>query len=288
MGMDHAGPVMVLFLVGLTAALFGYIRSAKHTPEKLYVRRIPGIDAIEMTVGRAVEQGRPIMFTTGLTPLGPVLYACMGVLSYVARKAALLRSRLMVPQSAPDALALVEDVVSDAYRAERRLSSFDPTALVFLSDEQFAFASGYIGMVHRERPAAAFLFGSFAAESLILSEAGQNVGAGQVAASVSPEQVPFFVCTCDYTLIGEELFSASAYLSKEPVLLGSLYGQDRAKIFIIALLIAGILFETSKQLAPSLATTPDIISFLISIGWEDIGTTVTSLLSTLGLSGRSL
>lgn len=288
MGMDHASPIMVLFLVALTAALLWYIRLAKHAPEKLYVRRIPGIDAIEMTVGRAVEQGRPIMFTTGLTPLGPVLYACMGVLSFVARKAALLRSRLIVPQSAPDALALVEDVVSDAYRAERRLSSFDPTSLVFLSDEQFAFASGYIGMVHRERPAAAFLFGSFAAESLILSEAGQNVGATQVAASVSPEQVPFFVCTCDYTLIGEELFSASAYLSKEPVLLGSLYGQDRAKIFFMALLVVGILFETIKQFVPTLAETPDVISSLISIGWEGLGATVSEALSRIGLQGRGL
>lgn len=288
MGMDHASPMMVLFLVGLTAALFSYIRLAKRSPEKLYVRRIPGIDAIEMTVGRAVEQGRPIMFTTGLTPLGPVLYACMGVLSFVARKAALLRSRLMVPQSAPDALALVEDVVSDAYRAERRLSSFDPTALVFLSEEQFAFASGYIGIVHREQPAAAFLFGSFAAESLILSEAGQNVGATQVAASVSPEQVPFFVCTCDYTLIGEELFSASAYLSKEPVLLGSLYGQDRAKLFCMALLIVGILFETIKQFTPSLAQTPDIISSLISIGWEGVGGAMREALSYIGVSGRGM
>lgn len=288
MGIDHATPLMVLFLLGLSAGLFWYIRRARNVPEKLYVRRIPGIDAIEMTVGRAVEQGRPIMFTTGLTALGPVLYACMGVLSFVARKAALLRSRLIVPQSAPDALALVEDVVSDAYRAERRLSAFDPTALVFLSEEQFAFASGYIGMVHRERPAAAFLFGSFAAESLILAESGQYVGATQVAASVSPEQVPFFVCTCDYTLIGEELFSASAYLSKEPVLLGSLYGQDRGKIFFMLLLIVGILFETGKQFSPSLMQTPDIVSALTSITWEDISGAVMSALSLFSPRGSSL
>jgi hypothetical protein len=143
---------------------------------------------------------------------------------------------------------------------------------MYLSDEQFAFASGYIGITHREQPGAAFLFGSFAAESLILSEAGQQVGAAQVAASVSPEQVPFFVCTCDYTLIGEELFSASAYLSKEPVLVGSLYAQDRAKVGIMILIVVGILFETMKQVVPSLRAIPDLVSLLISFHWSALTT----------------
>lgn len=269
MNFEHATPAMVIFLVGLTYSLFRYIGQARKSPESMYIRRIPGVDAIEKSIGRAVEQGRPILFTTALTLLGPVLYACMGVLSFVARKAALFRARLIVPQSAPDALALVEDVVSEAYRSEKRMNAFDPKSLIFLSDEQFAFASGYIGMVHRERPGATFMLGTFAAESLILAEAGQYVGAMQVAASVSPEQVPFFVCTCDYTLIGEELFSASAYLSREPVLVGSLYGQDRAKLFLLGLIAIGIIGETARQFFPYFANSPDVISYLLSFGWPE-------------------
>ena len=45
---------------------------------------------------------------------------------------------------------------------------------------------------------------------------------------------------CDYTLIGEELYAASAYLGREPVLLGSLKAQDYAKAAIIVLAITGI------------------------------------------------
>jgi hypothetical protein len=41
-------------------------------------------------------------------------------------------------------------------------------------------------------------------------------------------------------LIGEELFAASAYLSKQPLLLGSLKGQDWGKGLIIIILIIGI------------------------------------------------
>jgi len=44
---------------------------------------------------------------------------------------------------------------------------------------------------------------------------------------------------CDYTLIGEELYAASAYLSREPKLLGSLRGQDCGKvIFMLGIVLA--------------------------------------------------
>jgi hypothetical protein len=59
-----------------------------------------------------------------------------------------------------------------------------------------------------------------------------------------PSQLPFFIAACDYTLIGEELFAASAYLSREPRLLGSLKGQDLGKAVILLALIVGLLLET--------------------------------------------
>ena len=56
--------------------------------------------------------------------------------------------------------------------------------------------------------------------------------------------LPFFVAACDYTLIGEELFAASAYLSKEPRQLGSLKGQDVGKAIILFFLAVGIIWQT--------------------------------------------
>lgn len=250
-GVDHATPGMLLLLVILLSPVVIYIRRARLGLSSIYVRRIAGVDSIEEAVGRSAELGRPVSFSTGLTGVGPVLYACLGVLSYVAKRVAQYKTKLIVPQNSPEAMAMVEDVVRDSYRAAGRLSSFDPQSIVFLSEEQFAFASGYMGLIHRENVATAFLFGSFAAESLILAEAGQQIGAMQVAASVSPEQVPFFICTCDYTLIGEELFAASAYLSREPVQLGSLAGQDRAKLIFFILIVVGVLIATWNAMMPA-------------------------------------
>ena len=201
-GVEHASPGMLLLLIVICGAVLFYMRRARQG-KPTFVRRIPGIDAINEAIGRSAELGKPMSFTTGLTGVSPVLYAALGVLFYTSRKAALFASKLFVPQAAPDAMAIVEDVMRDAYRSAGRLSSFDSQQIIFLSEDQLAFASGYMGLIHREKVASTFLFGSFAGEALILAEAGQQIGAMQVAATVTPEQVAFFIAACDYTLIGE-------------------------------------------------------------------------------------
>ncbi len=241
--MEHAKPAMLIFMLLTVGPVLYFIFRAKRGAS-IRVRRIAGIDAIDEGIGRSVELGRPISFTTALTPVTPTLYACLGVLRHIARKAAVFSAKLLVPSSDPEVLALTDATLQNAYREEKRYSQYDPTSIRYLSREQFAFASGYMGIIHREKVGSAFLFGTFAAESLILAEAGQQVGAIQVAATVSAEQIPFFITACDYTLLGEELYAASAYLSKDPVQTGSLRGQDFGKLLILLLVVLGAIEST--------------------------------------------
>jgi hypothetical protein len=246
-GLEHATLGILILFTLMIAPVPYYIRRARQGKE-MYVRRLAGVDAVDEAIGRSAELGRPVSFSTGLTNISPVLYAVLGVLYYVSRKVAQYKTTIIVPQYNPEVMAVVEDTLRDAYRDEGRLSFFDPNSIRFLSEEQLAFAAGYMGIVQREKIASAFLLGYFAAESLLLAEAGQQVGAMQVAGSVSPEQVPFFICTCDYTLIGEELFAASAYLTREPVQLGSLYGQDRAKMLFFVFILIGVGIATVNSI----------------------------------------
>jgi hypothetical protein len=201
--------------------------------------------------------------------VGPTLVACIGVLQAVTKKIAQYKLKLFVPQYSPEAMAVVEDGVRSAYAEAGRAAQFDPDSIVFLSSEQFAFASGYMGLIHREKPGAAFLFGAFAAESLVLAEAGQQVGARQIAASVSPEQVAFFICTCDYTLIGEELFGASAYLGRDPVQVATVAAQDRFKLVLCLIIAIGVVCATVVSMRPDLNWLKPID--LLVVGWEAIG-----------------
>jgi len=63
------------------------------------------------------------------------------------------------------------------------------------------------------------------------------------AGTDSITQLPFFITSCDYTLMGEELYAASAYLSKDPLLLGSLRGQDWGKLIVIVMIILGVILQ---------------------------------------------
>lgn len=253
--MEHATPAVLLLIVLFVGPVLFYIHRAKQGGT-IFIRRIPGIDAIDQAIGRSVELGRPMSFTSGLAGISPLLYACLGVLRHIARKAAVFSAKLFVPSFDPESMVLADATIQNAYRSERKFSKYDPTSVRYLSSEQFAFASGYMGMIHREKVAGAFLFGTFAAESLILAEAGQQVGAIQVAATVSNEQIPFFITTCDYTLIGEELYAAGAFLSGDPVQTGSLRGQDVAKAFILLLITFGIVQATYSSVATGKADVP--------------------------------
>jgi hypothetical protein len=77
-----------------------------------------------------------------------------------------------------------------------------------------------------------------------MAEAGATTGAIQIAATDAEHQLPFFITTCDYTLIGEELYAASAYLSRKPELVGSLRAQDLGKLLIMLLILLGTIFIT--------------------------------------------
>jgi hypothetical protein len=106
-----------------------------------------------------------------------------------------------------------------------------------------------MGTIIRERAASNYMFGQFYAESLILAEAGNQVGAIQVAGTPAITQIPFFVATCDYTIIGDEYYAATAYLTRDPVLSGSLLGQDRGKMLILGTALLGILVASVLTLA---------------------------------------
>jgi hypothetical protein len=98
--------------------------------------------------------------------------------------------------------------------------------------------------MYRERVAANFMYGYFYAESLIFAETGQSIGAVQIAGTSALLQIPFFVVTCDYTIIGDEFYAGGAYISREPSQVGSLVGQDIAKMFIVVLVVWGVLLGT--------------------------------------------
>ncbi len=230
---------MLLFSSAIVWNIY-HARSGK----EVFIRRIPGLEAVEEAIGRATEMGRSILYVLGLGGVDNVAtIASMTILGQVARRTADYETSLRVPCNDPIVLNVVREMVKTSYLDVGRPDAYNEEDIFFLTNDQFAYAAGVDGMMIREKPAAVFLQGQFYAESLLMAETGNSIGAIQIAGTDSEHQLPFFIAACDYTLIGEELYAASAYLSREPMLLGSLKGQDWGKLLILAAIILGASLE---------------------------------------------
>ena len=238
-GLEHANWFMSALFGSMCLTIVVSVLLAQRG-RKMFIRRIPGLSAIEEAVGRATEMGRPIFFSPGLDPITITTLQALAILSYVVRLAAARATRVIVGLRSPTVFPIAEESVREAYQAASRPDAYRPEDVRFVSDEQFAYAMGCVGIMAREEVATNFLFGGFYAESLILAENGRALGALQVAGCPDPVQIPFFIATCDYVVIGDEYYAASAYLTREPTLTGSLVGQDIVKALLLALLVAGI------------------------------------------------
>jgi hypothetical protein len=235
---------MLVFLVFFFAVIIIFIQRAK-AGKSLFIRRIAGLDAIEEAVGRATEMGKPVLYISGIEDVDNIqTVASMIILGNVAKMVAGYDTPLYVPICMPFVVPIAEERVKEGYAAAGKPDAYNRDNVRYISSEQFAYAAGVNGIMMREKPAANLLFGSFYAESLLMAETGLATGAIQVAGTANIHQLPFFVVACDYTIIGEELFATSAYLSKEPKLLGSLKGSDLAKAIIMIILALGAILDT--------------------------------------------
>jgi hypothetical protein len=255
---DFSRLTLFILAVIIGLAIFYFITKARGGKE-LYIRKIAGLEAVDDAVGRATEMGRKIIYIPGIMDMDSMqTIAGVTILGRVAKLAAEYEAKLEVPVSRSLVMVTCRETVKEAYLNAGRPDAYNDNMVYYVTDDQFGYAAALDGLFLRERPAVVFLQGQFYAESLILAETANLVGAIQIAGTAMPSQLPFFFAACDYTLIGEELFAASAYLSKDPKLLGSLKGQDVGKfIFLFVILVGVVLLTLNSVLGlnlPNLAT----------------------------------
>jgi hypothetical protein len=235
-----------------------------------YVRPIAGLKAIEEAVGRSTEMGKPMLYVPGIQDVNEIdTVAGLTVLATVAKHAAEYDTPLEVPTSRSLVMTAAREAVQAAALAAGRPDYYNEDHIYYITDEQFGYVASVCGWMYREKPAACFYLGKFYAESLILSETGNAISAIQIAGTAETAQLPFFVAACDYTLLGEELFAASAYLSGEPAQLGMLKGQDFGKLAAIVLIVLGSILATWDSIAlansaPGAAKPPSRLEWLMN------------------------
>lgn len=238
----HIGIPSLVFMI-LVLAMISVAQKGK----ELYIRPLAGINAVDEAIGRATEMNRPILYVLGLGAADEIAtIASLAILSRVTKKVAEHRTELLVPCYDAVVMSIAQETVKQAYLDAGRPDEYKEDIVYFVTQEQFAYVAAVNGTMLRRQTATNFYLGVFYAESLILAETGSIAGSIQISGTDRTTQIPFFVVACDYTLIGEELFAASAYLSREPKLLGTLKAQDYAKAIFLSALIAGCIGAALK------------------------------------------
>ncbi|MBI65596.1 MAG: hypothetical protein CMG64_04835 [Candidatus Marinimicrobia bacterium] len=225
-----------------------FIQKAK-AGEEIYLRPISGMSAMEEAVGRATEMGTSVLFVPGISGLDQIdTISGLVILGHVSGMTAEYETNLNVPVAVPIVMETAKETCKEAYLRKGRPDLYNDNMIHYVTDDQFAYAAGVNGIMLREKPAAIFYQGKFYAESLILAETGNSIDAIQIAGTGSSSQIPFFVTACSYTLIGEEFYAASAYLSKQPEMIGSIKGQDYVKLLSMLLILIVVLFSMLNYL----------------------------------------
>jgi hypothetical protein len=247
---------LILFIVIIVCTL--YYMSKGKLP---YIRRVPAVDAIDEGVDRATELGRPVIISPGIAVAGIDYWtvSALSMLTHVARRCAGNDVPLLVPLGGSDQsytmIEIARDLVQAQYRLEGKPEGYNVDNMPFLSGRQFAWASGYVGMMLRHKPATDIMVGVQWASAMYMSEVANTVGSMQISGTTYLSNIACLATSSDYVMIGEEQTAAGAYLSQDPVQLASIRTQDIIKGLAMIFLIVGVI---------ALAMGSDIVKVILS------------------------
>jgi hypothetical protein len=240
-------PLIVFLVIVVSMYLMMRYASKGKVPT---IRTLPAYGAITEAVGRAVEVGKPVHYTTGTyTFVGQTaggsaaLTAGLSLLAYISDLCLSKGATLISSCAYPEVMTIESEILRGSYLKAGmgdEYAEVEHLRYVPIVSSCAPFAAGVAGWIEREKPATNFLLGPFFFESLIIAEAGYHAGCFQVAGTTSAGYSAFFLACCDYVLIGEELYAAAALATNDPIQAGSLRGNDVNRVWIIALIVIGV------------------------------------------------
>ncbi len=232
------------FLFIVIGTIIYYIQIATKG-KAVKLRRLPQIDVLDELIDRCVEMNKEIWFLSGQGVMTnafelPAILSTFGVLAYITKKAAEVGCKIHHVSVLPIAYNIQSEIMREAYEMAGKPEEFDPLETIIYIPNG-AERPYIVNETWRRKPGAGILIGGWYHQTIIFSEALQRAGAMTLGGTDTIHNIPFMVAANNYSVIGEEMFAMSAYLSDDPLLANSLAGQDIGKYIVIGMTILGII-----------------------------------------------
>jgi hypothetical protein len=241
--------IIILLLTLVVSVIVTQFIRRRH--DLVALRDIAAYRALPGLVGEAIEANRPIHVSLGSAGIGganTLLALASAELFYqMAVRAAIGATAPLLSVSDPTAVPLGQDTLRRAYQSRGLLNRYRRGNVRWYpaGPRSLAFAAALTAALGVEQAAGNALVGSFGAELALVGDAAARHGQKLIAASDQLEGQAVAYVMSDQPLIGEEIFSAGAYLAGKPSHIATLFTLDVLRL----LLILAILIPTLIALA---------------------------------------
>jgi hypothetical protein len=212
------------------------------------LRSVPAFAALQELMDRAVESGRSLHVSLGVKGIvgkdTATTLAGLTTLEHVADRGAVGDVPPIVTVADPTLLPLAQDVLRRAYARRGRAERYDLGRVRLVAPEPTVYATGVMDVLEHEELAGNVMVGAFGDEYLLMGETAARKGLSQIAGAADPQTLPFIFTTSDETLVGEEIYAASAYLYSLPEHIGILLAQDWMRALIALIILIGVILKS--------------------------------------------
>jgi hypothetical protein len=231
-----------LGILAVSTLLFFVITLLRRkSPAKL--RKIPALAQLYRMLGLSVEDGTRLHILLGsgslLDARGGSALAGLAMLRHFAERTSVSDKPSVASAGNPVIGMLAQDSLQAGYKAAGVEELYAPTTGRVAGLSPFGYAAGAMHVPQNENVSANIMIGNFGPEVALLADSAERENALVIGASDNlAGQAVLFANTQD-ALIGEELFSAGAYLGAGASHVSSLTVQDILRWLVILALLGG-------------------------------------------------
>lgn len=233
--------VLILLTMVVSVVLTAEIRRRKR---QFPLRDIAAYEAIPLMVGESIEANRPVHLSLGSAGIGgnSTMLALVGAeLCYqITRQAAIGDMPPILTLSDATALPLGQDTLRRAYQSRGLVERFRYSSVRWYpaGTRSLALAAGLTGLIGDDRATSNVLVGSFGPEMALVLEAGARRNLSSIATSDQLEGQAVAYVMAENALLGEEVFTAGAYLGGTPSQVAGVVTIDVLRwVLIVAMLV---------------------------------------------------